>query len=260
MIQKHLMTSGVVAACASEERPIRNEINENGQYYVTYDPIDGSSVIDCNFSVGSIFGIWNTNEIEGKTGRSLVGAALSIYGTRCTICIYNAQNNLVEELTLMKIGNKEKWIVSCPKIELAPQAKLFSISSQGVYDNPSLWKIYEEYIISGFSLRHSGCAALDFNQMFVKKQGLYVTLHSIAHPSKLSLLYEICPLAFLVEKAGGSATDGMQPVLDIEIKGFKQKVNMIAGSKEDVQYVSEELNQEGNVSGMKGSYHDLLSL
>jgi len=49
----------------------------------------------------------------------------------------------VEELTLMKIGNKEKWIVSNPKITLGPQAKLFSISSKGVYDNPALWKIYE---------------------------------------------------------------------------------------------------------------------
>ena len=185
--------------------------------YVTYDPIDGTSVIDCNFSVGSIFGIWATNEIEGKTGRSLVGAALAIYGTRCTILIYNTQSAHVEELTLMKIGKKEKWIVTCPKCELGTQAKLFSISSQGVYDNPTLWQIYEEYIIAGFSLRHSGCAALDFNQMFVKKQGLYVTLHSIAHPSKLSLLYEICPLAFLVEKAGGKASDGIRECLDIPI-------------------------------------------
>ena len=103
----------------------------------------------------------------------------------------------------MKIGNKEKWIVSNPKITLGPQAKLFSISSKGVYDNPALWKIYEQYIEAGFSLRYSGCAALDINQLFVKKQGVYVMLHTIAHPSRLSLLYEVCPLAFLIEKAGG---------------------------------------------------------
>ena len=67
-----------------------NKISEDGEYFVTFDPIDGSSGIDCNFSVGSIYGIWNTKEIEGKTGRSLVGAALAIYGTRTTINIYNA--------------------------------------------------------------------------------------------------------------------------------------------------------------------------
>ena len=57
---------------------------------MTFDPIDGSSVIDCNFSVGSIFGLWATKDLEGKTGRELVGAAISIYGTRTTLIIYNA--------------------------------------------------------------------------------------------------------------------------------------------------------------------------
>lgn len=197
-----------------------NVLSEDGEFTVTFDPIDGSSVIDCNFSVGSIFGIWAGKTVIGKTGRSLVGAALSIYGTRTTCCVFNPQSNLVEEMTLMKIGNREKWIVTTPKIELASQAKLFSISSKGIYDNPSLWKIYEQYINSGFSLRYSGCAALDINQLFVKKQGVYVMLHTIVHPSRLSLLYEMCPLAFLIEKAGGAASDGQNNILDMKIDGF----------------------------------------
>ena len=85
-------------------------------------------------------------------------------------------------------------------------------------------------------------------------------LHTIAHPSRLSLLYEVCPLAFLIEKAGGSATDGHQNVLDITIKGFQQKVNFIAGSREDVSYIADEINTEGNVSGKKGSYNNLVTL
>ena len=67
-------------------------------------------------------------------------------------------------------------------------------------------------------------------------------------------------MAFLIEKAGGSATDGVQAVLDIPIKGYQQRVNMIAGSSEDVKYISEELNTEGNVSGSKGSYGNLLNI
>jgi sedoheptulose-bisphosphatase len=70
-------------------------------------------------------------------------------------------------------------------------------------------------------LRYSGCAALDINQLFVKKQGVFVMLNTIAHPSRLSLLYEICPLGFLIEKAGGAASDGVISVLDIKIDGFK---------------------------------------
>lgn len=148
-----------------------------------------------------------------------------------------------------------------PKIEIAPRAKLFSFATKGIYDNPTLWKIYEQYICAGFSLRYSGCAALDINQIFVKKQGIYLKLHTIAHPSRLCLLYEILPYAFLIEKAGGKATDGVQALLDIEIRDYVQKVNFVAGSKEDVDYVVEELN-EGveNVSGSKGSYSNLLEL
>jgi sedoheptulose-bisphosphatase len=235
-------------------------LNEAGEYTVTFDPIDGSSVIDCNFSVGSIFGIWAEKQIVGKTGRSLVGAALSIYGTRTTCSVFNPQSNQVEEMTLMKIGNREKWIVTTPKVELATQAKLFSISSKGIYDNPCLWKIFEQYTNAGFSLRYSGCAALDINQLFVKKQGVYVMLHTIVHPSRLSLLYEMCPLAFLIEKAGGAASDGQNNILDLQIGGFEDKANMIAGSKEDVAYICEELNQEGNMSGKKGSYANLLAV
>ena len=70
----------------------------------------------------------------------------------------------------------------------------------------------------------------------------------------------MCPLAFLIEKAGGEATDGNMAVLDIVIQGYEQKANMICGSKEDVQYIAEELNTEGNASGMKGSYANLLEI
>ena len=228
---------------------------------MSYDPIDGTSVIETNFSVGSIFGIWQSSNIEGKTGRDLVGAALSAYGTRTTCLLYNGQSGNVEELTLMKIGTKEKWIVTQSKIELGTRAKLFSFATKGIYDNPTLWRLYEQYICAGFSLRYSGCAALDVNQLFVKKQGVFCMLHTIAHPSRLSLLYEVVPLGFLIEKAGGSASDGRNNVLDLEVKGYQQKINFIAGSKEDVQYICEELNNdEGNVSGMKGSYANLIEL
>jgi sedoheptulose-bisphosphatase len=65
------------------------ELNPDGEYVVTFDPIDGSNVIDSNFSVSSVFAIWKTKDINGKTGRDLVGAALSVYGSRTTIILYN---------------------------------------------------------------------------------------------------------------------------------------------------------------------------
>lgn len=143
IIMKHLKNSQVVAAAASEETPTKTILDEGGKYFVSFDPIDGCSVIDSNFSVGSIYGIWASSDIEGKTGRDLVGAALAVYGTRTTILIYNVQSGNVEELTLMAIGPREKWMVTCPKIELGSQAKLFSFATKGIYENPALWNVYE---------------------------------------------------------------------------------------------------------------------
>lgn len=120
IIMRNLKSTGVIFGAASEECPKFNEVSEDGEYFVTFDPIDGSSVIDCNFSVGSIYGIWNTKDIQGIKARdALVGAAVAIYGTRTTLIIYNAQSDQVEELTLMQVGNKKKWIVTNPKLELA---------------------------------------------------------------------------------------------------------------------------------------------
>jgi len=74
----------------SEEKPFANELNADGNYTVTFDPIDGTPVIDSNFSVASIFAIWDSKEIIGKTGKELAGAAIAIYGSRTTIIIYNS--------------------------------------------------------------------------------------------------------------------------------------------------------------------------
>ena len=71
---------------------------------MTFDPIDGGTIIDANYSVASIFGIWRNCEINGSTGRDLKGAALSIYGSRTTMLLYNSHSRQVEELTLVKRG------------------------------------------------------------------------------------------------------------------------------------------------------------
>jgi len=77
--------------------------------------------------------------------------------------------------------------------------------------------------LKGYSIRYSGAFAVDCYQMFIKGHGIYSMLDSVAHPSRLHLLYEIIPVAFLIEKAGGKTTDGERSVLDVEIKGYKQR-------------------------------------
>lgn len=77
--------------------------------------------------------------------------------------------------------------------------------------------------------------------MFIKGNGVYSMLESVAHPSRLHLIYEIIPLAFLIEKAGGKTSDGQNSVLDVEIKGYKQRISFIAGSSDEVDFIVKEL-------------------
>ena len=92
-----------VYACYSKESPKFTMLNKEGDYIVTFDPIDGGKVIDANMTVSSIFGIWATNDIEGKSGRDLVGAVVTLYGSRTSMLLYNSHSKTVEELTLIKI-------------------------------------------------------------------------------------------------------------------------------------------------------------
>lgn len=85
---------------------------------MTFDPIDGSLVMDSNFAVASIFAVWETKDIKGKTGKDLVGAALVIYGSRTTMALYNSQSKKVEELTLLRMGRHERWIVTNPDLKI----------------------------------------------------------------------------------------------------------------------------------------------
>ena len=96
----------------SEENAKLTVINEQGNFIVSYDPIDGNNVLDVNMSVASIFGIWQAKTLEGSTGRDLVGAACTVFGSRTSIVLYNTQSKKVEEFTLLESNYKERWVVT----------------------------------------------------------------------------------------------------------------------------------------------------
>ncbi len=140
-----------------------NELNKEGKYTVTFDPIDGSTVMDSNFSVASVFAIWETEEgkLDGLTGRSMAGAALAVYGSRTTILMYNTQSKRVEELTLLKMGSKERWIVTTPELKIGADAKLFATALKSAYEIPAYLRVFEHFCLKGLSLRYSGAFAVD---------------------------------------------------------------------------------------------------
>lgn len=107
--------------------------------------------------------------MEGCSGKDLIGAALSIYGSRTTILTYNTHNQTVEELTLLKFGTKSKWVVTNPKLEILPKARNFSPEGvKACFENQTYLKLIKNYCISGYSIRYSSSLSNDAYQMFIK--------------------------------------------------------------------------------------------
>ena len=90
---------------------------------------------------------------------------------------------------MLKMGSNERWIVTKPHLRIKEDAKLFAPALRSAYDHPAYLKLFEEYCLKGYSIRYSGCYSVDCFQMFIKGHGIYSMLDSIAHPSRLHLIY-----------------------------------------------------------------------
>lgn len=208
IIYHNLKESGVVYSACSEESCNPTVLNEDGQYILTFDPLDGSSIVDANFAVGSIFGIWPKCDLIGTSCREMIGACLAVYGTKSCALVYDSVKDQVDELTYRRIGDEKKWVVTQEKMTIAPDAKTFAPGNLSVIKElPGYKLVVDWYIDMGKKLRYSGGMAPDVYHIFHKGEGVFlypgIKEKKIA---KLRVLYECAPIALLVEKAGGKAT------------------------------------------------------
>lgn len=151
------------------------------------------------------------------TGRDMVGAALAVYGPRTTIIVYNDKLEQCQEYSLIENEDEEEfWVLTRESIRVAPQTRIFSpMNSRAIVDNIAYRQCIDFWIKTGYSLRYSGALSADAYHLLIKGEGVYTQLGSKTMKAKLRLLYELIPVAFLVEKAGGSSTDGNDNLLDI---------------------------------------------
>lgn len=208
IIFNNLKESGVVYSACSEESTHPKILNEDGGYIITFDPLDGSSIVDANFAVGSIFGIWPKCELIGSSCREMVGACLSVYGTKTVAIVYDSNKDQVDELTYRRIEGNYKWVITRENIRIDPDAKTFAPGNLTVIKElPGYKHAIDWFIDSGKKLRYSGGMAPDVFHMFTKGEGVFlypgIKEKKIA---KLRVLYECAPIGLLVEKAGGKAT------------------------------------------------------
>jgi len=245
--------TGRLAVMASEEEPDIISIPEGyptGRYVLVFDPLDGSSNIDVNASIGTIFGIYRRRTPAGpgtvedclQPGRNLAAAGYIIYGSS-TMMVYTTGNG-VHGFTLDPgVG---EFLLSHPNIRIPAEPKYYSVN-QG---NEKYWSegvrrftrwlqgMDEENPRKPLSGRYIGSLVADFHRNLLEG-GIFYYPQDYKDPNKpkgkLRLLYEAAPLAFIAEHAGGYASDGRRPILDIVPEALHQRTALFIGNRDLVE-------------------------
>jgi fructose-1,6-bisphosphatase I len=257
--------TGRLAVMASEEVadviPIPDEYPK-GRYVLLFDPLDGSSNIDYSVSIGTIFSVLRRKSADGtpgtaedclQPGRSIVAAGYVLYGPS-TMMVYSAGNG-VHGFTLdQTVG---EFLLTHPDIRIPETPKFYSVN-QG-YER--FWaREIQEYTNDlqrrKLSLRYIGSLVSDFHRNLLGGGIFYYpadTRDPEKRHGKLRLLYEVAPLAFLAEQAGGAASDGHQRILDIQPTELHQRTPIFIGNRELVELAQAFIRGEmPNKSGLRG--------
>lgn len=232
-----LQYSGVCEYACSEEEPTPQPMGGDG-FSVAFDPLDGSSIVDTNFTVGTIFGVWPGAALKGITGRDQAAAGMGIYGPRTVFCFALADTPGCHEFLLMDDGSWQK-VKDTREIGTG---KLFAPGNlRATFDNPEYEKLVSYWVGEQYTLRYTGGMVPDVFQIVVKEKGVFSNVTSPTTKAKLRLLFEVAPLALIVEKAGGeSSADGKcVSALDIPIEAEDQRTQVCYGSKEEVKRFEE---------------------
>ncbi|KAM0729124.1 Fructose-1,6-bisphosphatase 1 [Formica fusca] len=238
-----LTSSFTTCVLVSEENQhaIEVETEKRGKYIVCFDPLDGSSNIDCLVSVGSIFGIYKKPEqseaieVALQPGRSLVAAGYALYGS-ATVIVLSIGRGVNGFTYDPAIG---EFILTERNMRMPDRGNIYSINE----GNESTWdSSIKEYIRSKkypttgkpYSARYVGSMVADVHRT-IKYGGIFLYPASKCNPNgKLRLLYECVPMAFIIKEAGGLATNGKIDILDIVPENIHQRSPIFLGSKDDV--------------------------
>jgi fructose-1,6-bisphosphatase I len=247
-----LTSGGECCIVASEEEDefvaIDSPVSKNAKYIVCIDPLDGSSNIDCNVAVGTIFSIFRRKSLEGKAtlevvlqkGTEQVAAGYVIYGSS-TMLVYTTGKG-VNGFTLdPSIG---EFCLSHPDMKIPVDGQIYSINEGNYVHFPEGVKKYLKYAQvedkasrRPYTSRYIGSMVADIHRNLIKG-GIYMYPTTSSSPEgKLRLMYECNPMAFIIEQAGGVASDGFRRIMELEPTELHQRTAVYIGSKHMVEMV-----------------------
>lgn len=251
--KKALINRNIICGFASEEEDSfisvsgQNEKSQNN-YVVLVDPLDGSSNIDTNASVGTIFSIYRRLSQNGvpvseadflQKGENQVAAGYVLYGTS-TMLVYTTGHGVNGFTLNPALGT---FYLSHPNMMFPAKGYIYSINEGNYFNFPNEIKTYIKYCQENqadrpYTSRYIGSLVSDFHRNLIKG-GVYMYPPTLRHPyGKLRLLYECNPMAFLAEQAGGAASNGTKRILDIEPKHLHQCSSFYGGNLEMVKKIN----------------------
>ena len=229
VIEKIFSTIPSIKAIVSEEQENIIELHKNGEYLIAYDPLDGSSLVDVNLSVGSIYGIYKND----FTSSNIIAAVYVVFGPRVEMVVavgnnvkmyrlYNGLFHYIQDVSLNEKGN----ITATGSTQMCWPAR----------HRKFINKMFKD----GYYLRYSGGMVPDLHQILLKGGGLFSYPETEDRPKgKLRQLFEVFPFAFIYELAGGAATNGFKRALEVETTHIHDTTPCFFGSNEEINKVKE---------------------
>ena len=250
---------GHLAAMASEEMETIHVVPNRypqGEYLLMFDPLDGSSNIDVNVSIGTIFSVLKKHNDDPKlvepvseqdflqAGSQQVAAGYCVYGPQTTLVL-----TVGDGVAMFTLDREQgSWIMTADQVRIPEDTKEFAINMSNMRHWDSPVKRYVDECLAG----KEGVRGKDFNMRWIAS--MVADVHRILtrggvfmypwdkrepnKPGKLRLMYEANPMSWLVEQAGGASTNGRQRILDIEPTELHQRVSVVLGSKNEVERVT----------------------
>ncbi|CAK7562812.1 MAG: hypothetical protein SEPTF4163_000666 [Sporothrix epigloea] len=260
LVREALARCDTVATASSEEDPVERPVcsgstSSTEVYTVGFDPLDGSSIIAPNWTVGTIAGVWDgATALGSQPADAQVAAVLGVYGPRTTAIVAlrvpGQQRPVCLDLGYTASPGGGHWDIIHDKVSLVsatpPKVRYFAPANvRAAAEDRSYQDLILRYITSKYTLRYSGGLVPDLVHMLTKGHGVYLSPVTAVSKAKLRRLYELCPVALVIECADGKAVDAAtgEPVLDTPLAHTDERGGLICGTSDEVDRAVKSLVQ-----------------